>query len=731
MLAGYLPFDDDPANPEGDNINLLYRYIVSTPLIFPDYVTPHARDLLKRILVPDPRKRADLFEIARHSWLSEFSHVISLITSSTTTSNDITNTTVPSSGTNDVPSLARSASVREPTTKSHANRPTAVGALAEKTARIEQTPEAEKPKTSRDTKRRTVQVEYVAPQSPTRTESSPGKTRARTEAAGPVQVAPQDTYQRTAASSSYVSPPAPRPVREQQRAISDNVLANVGGAYAQRPSTGGSMTAGGAPAVVAKDQAQGRISQPPRAAPYPEAAPQPDRRSYMHRDSSSADHSQIGFPQTVATSAVTGPVQARLSRPERGHRRSSTLSGLTERLGFGKRGSLFGGRSSGSEDVESGPDGLAEKPKRGGRKIHPPVSMARPMPNDNAAAVSGGASMAPGNAEPRKSTDSRRTSFSFSRRSNRDKDGDAGAPPPSRSSRRFSLLPSFVRGGNKDDRDGEGRPPSSKRASATPAARDQRPRMAFGQGVSRSPSGSTTDSAQDPIPLLYDSALDGPSPPVWAPQPQQQHSRSASLNQPRHYQPQPPTSNPTSNPSSAQVLARKPVGSGNTPPDGSPPMQQSSQQPRSSGNNLQPYHNPYAPAHTPGPNGEALMQHNVFYPSAGGSGSQVSETAPVIGLAQLRQQQHHHQQQHQQQQREREPATSFQQLLPPEMQLQRDEEQQQQQQTREKPSVLHKRRGFNEAFDNDGGHAGSSGAARRVMAMFNWKRRTRTGPSVA
>ncbi|KAG7146170.1 Serine/threonine-protein kinase KIN4 like [Verticillium longisporum] len=62
MLAGYLPFDDDPANPEGDNINLLYKYIVNTPLTFPEYVTPHARDLLRRILVPNPRKRADLFE---------------------------------------------------------------------------------------------------------------------------------------------------------------------------------------------------------------------------------------------------------------------------------------------------------------------------------------------------------------------------------------------------------------------------------------------------------------------------------------------------------------------------------------------------------------------------------------------------------------------------------------------------------------------------------------------
>ena len=96
MLAGYLPFDDDPANPEGDNINLLYKYIVSTPLTFPEYVTPHARDLLRRILVPDPRKRADLFEVARHSWLSDYAHVVSHVTSSTTTVGEIANTTVTS-----------------------------------------------------------------------------------------------------------------------------------------------------------------------------------------------------------------------------------------------------------------------------------------------------------------------------------------------------------------------------------------------------------------------------------------------------------------------------------------------------------------------------------------------------------------------------------------------------------------------------------------------------------
>lgn len=75
MLAGYLPFDDDPANPDGDNINLLYKYIVNTPLSFPDYISPEARDLLGMMLVPDPTRRADLRAIMEHSWLQPFASV--------------------------------------------------------------------------------------------------------------------------------------------------------------------------------------------------------------------------------------------------------------------------------------------------------------------------------------------------------------------------------------------------------------------------------------------------------------------------------------------------------------------------------------------------------------------------------------------------------------------------------------------------------------------------------
>ncbi|KAJ3146900.1 hypothetical protein HDU89_005930 [Geranomyces variabilis] len=72
MLCGYLPFDDDPNNPDGDNINLLYKYILETELDFPDYVGADARELLKRMLVPDPRYRANMKEIMNHRWLEPF-----------------------------------------------------------------------------------------------------------------------------------------------------------------------------------------------------------------------------------------------------------------------------------------------------------------------------------------------------------------------------------------------------------------------------------------------------------------------------------------------------------------------------------------------------------------------------------------------------------------------------------------------------------------------------------
>lgn len=72
MLAGYLPYDDDPANPEGDNINLLYKYIIHTPLSFPDWISAEPRELLLQMLVPDPAYRCTIDDVTRHSWLRKY-----------------------------------------------------------------------------------------------------------------------------------------------------------------------------------------------------------------------------------------------------------------------------------------------------------------------------------------------------------------------------------------------------------------------------------------------------------------------------------------------------------------------------------------------------------------------------------------------------------------------------------------------------------------------------------
>ncbi|KAJ7827048.1 kinase-like domain-containing protein [Mycena olivaceomarginata] len=70
MLSGYLPFDDDPTNPDGEDINKLYAYIARTPLSFPDQLSDEARHLLSAMLVADPRARAELGTIMRHPWFA-------------------------------------------------------------------------------------------------------------------------------------------------------------------------------------------------------------------------------------------------------------------------------------------------------------------------------------------------------------------------------------------------------------------------------------------------------------------------------------------------------------------------------------------------------------------------------------------------------------------------------------------------------------------------------------
>lgn len=78
MLAGYLPFDDDPENPEGSNISKLYNYISTTELTFPEYVQPLPRNLLRNILVPEPKYRYTLKQVCQHSWLAPHFNFLSI-----------------------------------------------------------------------------------------------------------------------------------------------------------------------------------------------------------------------------------------------------------------------------------------------------------------------------------------------------------------------------------------------------------------------------------------------------------------------------------------------------------------------------------------------------------------------------------------------------------------------------------------------------------------------------
>lgn len=453
MLAGYLPFDDDPANPEGDNINLLYKYITTTPLTFPEYVTPHARDLLRRILVPDPRKRADLFEVARHSWLSEYHHVVSHITSSTTNVADIAHTTVPagklsarcsvifidSMEEDEPPAMHRSASVREAHTKTSGNSP---GALARTTeGRLQEVDEGSTGSRRDRTARHTLQPEYVPPQTHTVRGQVSGAAatsagRSRAEEASQFQTSgrsssvskplpqdpPVDAAQRRSQPPEKMQPPV-RPARDIPRSVSDTTSAfgtgpNVhqGSQYMTRPSTQGSLTSASGPTntrsdvrlpsrgsygqpvapTVAATNVQGRVTQPTKATRgYNISGPLPQPGA----------QNSIGQPMTTPMP----PPNSHQAQKTAHHRRSSTLSGLGDRL-FGRSNSVV------KKDAER---------QKAGRK-YPPTSMKE----------------YPAEVQPRMSTDSKRSfSFGIGKKRSTDLENQMQTEKPVR---RFSLLPNSL-----------------------------------------------------------------------------------------------------------------------------------------------------------------------------------------------------------------------------------------------------------------------------------------------
>lgn len=477
MLAGYLPFDDDPANPEGDNINLLYKYIVNTPLTFPEYVSPHARDLLRRILVPNPRKRADLFEVARHSWLSEYAHVVEFITSSTTTEGEIQNTTVPAEDDGEPQGVQRSSSVRESSKKSAP--PPALGGLISKQGTVDA--DADFLKQQKDNKRRTVQVEYVPPNTTTqRGDSSGGKTRARSGSQGAVEVgyagstsSPKDKplpkdppVSKDAYGKSITSKQRPpsahrntgstptRPGRDT-RAVSDAVYMKSAATAGTRPATGGSLSGSRAaaasgrasyglpvPPEVADTNAHGRIQQPSRSSSKPYGVP-----PSSSQDQQSVDYSRPSTsipPKFAKVSGFSrdseGSRNSVASGDFKGHKRSSTMSEIGGKL-FGRSGSLFGKNRKRAEQPPAG-----EKKNR-----YPPVSMNNAMV---------------GGDEPRVSMDSKRSRRSFSIGLGKKRSGSIAGSQASQEkqhNRRFSFVPGgFSLKAMGIGRDDKGRPDSQQ-----------------------------------------------------------------------------------------------------------------------------------------------------------------------------------------------------------------------------------------------------------------------------
>ena len=384
-----------------------------------------------------------------------------------------------------------------------------VGGLTPKQGGLDQSENLEKKTSQRDAKRRTVQVEYVAPQSQTtRGEASPAispvvttaptqtsKARARNKAQEPVEVVTDKPYHVSAyqapAKQESIPPPS-RPVQDSysRAAVDSNASINPPvNVISVRPSTGNSLgprlpsrgNSYSQPAgpTVAATTASGRFSQPVRNTKYNVSGPTLQSES-LARDPINTKP----LPQRPGSVHLDASATAQTGQ-RKGHKRSSTLGNVGEKL-FGRRGSVFGGKA-------------AQEPHQSKQKVYPPVSM------QNGIIV--------GTDGSRRSSESRRTSFGFSRKMTE-------APAADRRSHRFSgILPVWTSRASSLSKDGSSsRPPTQPMhpekvesglvqaigTNGNRARGQPRPCMAFGRGDS-SPSLSTTSST---LPVLHDTKVE-------------------------------------------------------------------------------------------------------------------------------------------------------------------------------------------------------------------------------
>ena len=382
---------------------------------------------------------------------------------------------------------------------------------------------AEKAKSTRDPKRRTVQVEYVAPQSQTtRGEVSPpapappavGKTpviapdtsrtrpkdvyedlarvpRQSTVAQGSTKLSPYDpsilqnqqqdqaypqqpltaqSQQRAGSKQQPMAPPS-RPPKDLPRSVSDSTsaFAPMSTTATGRPATGNSMSSGTG-RLSSRGNSYSQPLAPTVAATNAQGRLAQPKNGKQYNISAPIPQPEpyypeqsIGRPSTQQYSpAPPAPSQR---DQQRGHKRSNTLGNI-----LGRSGSVFGGRSSSQAQQEQ---------KTQQEKRYPPTSMKGPITSDS----------------PRQSTESRRSSsFGFGRK-NSDLRNNSDLSKQEKP-RRFSLLPasfsfkSFT--GSTKDQSLSGAPPASQRRPSTmqqaPPSRGQsRPKAAASsQGQSRS-----------------------------------------------------------------------------------------------------------------------------------------------------------------------------------------------------------------------------------------------------
>lgn len=438
----------------------------------------------------------------------------------------------------DAPLLARSASVREPTKTNPVNM-SPVGGLSHQ-GKLDPELPAEKAKGARESKRRTVQVEYVAPQSQTTrgevTPSTmspsaavaapingggPSKSRVRDSTAAPnaphgqpsttttSKALPQDPstvdtrserayytqqssanpQQRPSASQQPMPPPA-RPPKDLPRSVSDSTsaFAPLPTSTTGRPATSGSM-ASGAGRLPSRGNSYSQPLAPTVAATNAQGRLAQPKNGKQYNISNPIPQSEpyyseqsIGRPS--AQQYAPAPTAPQQREHARGHKRSNTLGNL-----LGRSGSVFGGRSQ-SQSQQS------QEQKQLQERRYPPTSMKSPVATDS----------------PRQSTDSRRPSFSFGRKnSDYRKNNDA---PKQEKPRRFSLLPaSFslknLTGGTKEQGLTSPIPTSDQRLSTTQQTAQgrgqSRPQtMTYSRGQSRSNSYRHDESS----PAAYDGQND-------------------------------------------------------------------------------------------------------------------------------------------------------------------------------------------------------------------------------